>query len=52
MSFAGQEEREISQKINEIVYSVQISQNQMNKLIKEFKSILIMKKIKIILNSE
>ena len=40
ISSTGQEEREISQKINNIVNSVQNTQSQMDKLIKELKAML------------
>ena len=40
ISSTGKEEREISQKINSIVNSVQSTQAQMDKLIKELKAIL------------
>ena len=40
ISSTGQEEREISQKINGIVNNVQKSQAQMDKLIKELKAML------------
>ena len=40
ISSTGQEERDVSNKINMIVGSVQNTQNQMDKLIKELKAIL------------
>ena len=40
ISSTGQEERDISNKINSIVNSVQTTQNQMDKLIKELKAML------------
>ena len=46
ISSTGQEEREISQKINGIVNSVQNNQNQMDKLIKELKAMLSMEEDK------
>ena len=46
ISSTGQEEREISQKINGIVNSVQSNQNQMDKLIKELKAMLSMEEDK------
>jgi len=42
ISSTGQEERDISNKINSIVNSVQTTQNEMDKLIKELKAMLSM----------
>ena len=42
ISSTGQEERDISNKINSIVNSVQTTQNQMDKLIKELKAMISM----------
>ena len=46
ISSTGQEERQISNKINMIVNSVQNNQNQMDKLIKELKAMLSMEEDK------